>query len=406
MSPEKTTLDQLRIDRSAGDRQRARGRRWLLPVAAVLVALFVLVGWWTTRSTVVEVVTAAARERTQGRAGTVLNASGYVTARRQATVSSKVTGKVVEVLIEEGMEVEEGQVLARLDQTNVRAGYELAAAQLAAAKSSLRETEVRLAEAELELGRQRRLVSGEIGSQDALDRAQAEADAVAARLERERREVEVAERQLAVWRRELEDRVIRAPFSGVVVAKNAQPGEMISPISAGGGFTRTGIGTLVDMASLEIEVDVNEAYINRVAAGQEVTATLDAYPDWQIPCRVIAIIPTADRQKATVQVRVGFDELDPRILPDMGVKVGFREAGDEAAGRAVVVVPRDAVRQSEGEDAVFVVADGRAELRAVAVGAGFGDEVEIASGVATGERVVVDGFDGLADGAPVRETTR
>ena len=198
----------------------------------------------------------------------------------------------------------------------------------------------------------------------------------------------VAERQVAYWEQQLDDTIIRAPFSGIVTSKNAQPGEMISPISAGGGFTRTGICTIVDMESLEIEIDVNESYINRVGAGQAVEATLDAYPEWKIPCKVIAIIPTADRQKSTVKVRVGFDKLDPRILPEMSVKVAFREAGGSGpvAGRTVIV-PKAAVQQQDGRDVVLVVQSGRAERRAVTVSKTRLDEVVISAGVAAGERV-------------------
>jgi HlyD family secretion protein len=405
VSREKTTLDQLRIDRSEADGGRPRRGLWV--AAGVLLLLAMAVGWWVTRPSVAEVRTAVVRERRldDGGGGTVLNASGYVTARRQATVSSKVTGKVTDILIEEGMEVEEGQVLARLDVTNVRAALELAEAQLGAARSSVRETEVRRDEAEIELRRQEKLVAAKVASQEELDRARAERDALAARLERQRDEVSVAGRQLAVWRQEMEDRTIRAPFAGIVVAKNAQPGEMISPISAGGGFTRTGIGTLVDMASLEIEVDVNEAYINRVRADQPVTATLDAYPDWRIPCHVIAVIPTADRQKATVEVRIGFAELDPRILPDMGVKVEFRETETDGGPRpAVLLVPGAAVLARQGKDIVMVVNGGNAERRAVSVGAQFGDHLQVLAGLSAGELVIVEGGEGLEDGARVKES--
>jgi RND family efflux transporter MFP subunit len=209
---------------------------------------------------------------------------------------------------------------------------------------------------------------------------------------------------VSIWQQQLDDTVLRAPFSGIVTTKDAQPGEMISPVSAGGGFTRTGICTVVDMESLEIEIDVNEAYINRVEAGQPVEATLDAYPDWKIPCKVIAIIPTADRQKSTVKVRVGFDRLDPRILPEMSVKVAFREAGEARPSAArEVLVPRAAVRQSAGRDVVMVVKNGRAERRAVTVSSSTDDDAALSAGVAAGERVVVDGPKDLADGAPVRE---
>ncbi|MEE8278217.1 MAG: efflux RND transporter periplasmic adaptor subunit [Thermoanaerobaculia bacterium] len=393
-------LEELRIDRGADEERPSRA--WLALVVGVVLVAAVVLGWWLRSPAVAEVRTAVAREIAGGAQSTVLNASGYVTARRQATVSSKVTGRVMAVLIEEGMEVDEGQVLARLDDSNVRVNVRLAEAQRDAARSTLLETEVRLAEAELELERTQSLVRTGIASQAALDRAQAEVDSLEARLERQRDDAAVAERQVALWMQQLEDTVIRSPFAGVIVTKNAQPGEMISPISAGGGFTRTGIGTVVDMGSLEIEVDVNEAYINRVAPSQRVEATLDSYPDWKIPCRVIAIIPTADRQRATVKVRIGFEKLDPRILPDMGVKVAF-QAEEASARLGGVVVPRRAVRQNEGHEVGFVVEEGRAERRAVKVSEGMGEEAIIVSGLAAGERVVVDGPDDLADGDAVEE---
>ncbi len=393
-------LEELRIDRGADEERPSRA--WLALVVGVVLVAAVVLGWWLRSPAVAEVRTAVAREIAGGAQSTVLNASGYVTARRQATVSSKVTGRVMAVLIEEGMEVDEGQVLARLDDSNVRVNVRLAEAQRDAARSTLLETEVRLAEAELELERTQSLVRTGIASQAALDRAQAEVDSLEARLERQRDDAVVAERQVALWMQQLEDTVIRSPFAGVIVTKNAQPGEMISPISAGGGFTRTGIGTVVDMGSLEIEVDVNEAYINRVAPSQRVEATLDSYPDWKIPCRVIAIIPTADRQRATVKVRIGFEKLDPRILPDMGVKVAF-QAEEASARLGGVVVPRRAVRQNEGHEVGFVVEEGRAERRAVKVSEGMGEEAIIVSGLAAGERVVVDGPDDLADGDAVEE---
>ena len=258
-----------------------------------------------------------------------MNASGYVTARRRATVSSKITGKVIEVNVEEGKAVRQGQVLARLDDSTARAGLALAKAQHSASIRAVHENEVRLAEAKLTFGRMTALLKDGVVTQAELDRAKAEYDSIDARIAALREQVNVAEQQVALQQTNIDDTIIRAPFSGVAVTKDAQPGEMVSPVSAGGGFTRTGICTIVDMRSLEIEVDVNESYINRVKSGQAVTAVLDAYPDWQIPAQVITLVPTADRQKATVMVRIGFKALDPRILPDMGVKVTFlREAGD------------------------------------------------------------------------------
>lgn len=402
MVSEDNRLDELKIDRSEVVERKKRW--WLILLIFGLVGVLAVVGlgWFRGRA-VAQVRTAVAREFQAGTQGTVLNASGYVTARRRATVSSKVTGKVLEVLIEEGMTVEKDQVLARLDPVNVTANVRLSEAQTQAARTALKETSVRLAEARLELTRVRNLVDQQISSQADLDVAMAEVDSIAARLDRQRDEVAVAEQQARLWRQELEDLIIRAPFEGVVVAKNAQPGEMISPISAGGGFTRTGIGTIVDMSSLEIEVDVNEAYIHRVAAGQSVVATLDAYPDWKIPCEVIAIIPTADRQKATVKVRIGFSELDPRILPDMGVKVAFQDSGKNAERIDGVVVPKTAVRVDEDQQIVLVVAAERVERRAVHVQSESATDFVITAGLSAGERIIVDGPQDLEDGDLVKE---
>ena len=403
MSPPKPTLDDLRIERNAKP-DYSKQIRTVGIVAGVLV-LAALVIWWLNRPKPIEVRTAVAKSVSGPSADrTVLNASGYVTARREATVSSKVTGKVTEVLIEEGVRVKEGQVLARLDDTNVKASLRLAEAQLTSAKAAREETKVRIKEADLNLKRIGDLAKSSISAQADLEHAEADAFSLKAKLEQQESDVIVAERQVASWEQQLEDNVIRAPFSGVVTSKNAQPGEMISPISAGGGFTRTGICTIVDMESLEIEIDVNESYINRVEAKQPVEATLDAYPDWKIPCKVIAIIPTADRQKSTVKVRVGFDKLDPRILPEMSVKVAFREQSTAASvATRTVTVPKTAVQQQDGRDVVLVVQNGRAERRSVTVNSIGADEVVVGAGVAAGEKVVVDGAAGLADGASVRE---
>lgn len=329
MTEDRPPLDSLRIDRDAVAGERPRRWPWLVSAAFVLLVL-AGGGWWLLArepepAVEPETTPAPVAEPRRERSGAVLDASGYVTARRQATVSSKVTGKIVEVFVEEGMEVEEGQVLARLDDSTQRAAVRLSEANLEAARRAVAETEARLDQARLDLDRAARLVASAVSAQAELDAARTEVAALSARLALERERVEVAQRELALQRVALEDTVIRAPFAGVAISKNAQPGEMISPVSAGGGFTRTGICTLVDMSSLEIEVDVGESYIQRVHAGQRVAATLDAYPDWEIPARVITTIPAADREKATVKVRIAFDELDPRILPDMGVKVSFLE---------------------------------------------------------------------------------
>ena len=378
----------------------------LLGVAAVLFLL--LLGgffWWRPTSGTLEVQTTTAREvSNSGGEHTVLNASGYVTARRQATASSKVTGKVVEVLIEEGMKVKEGQVLARLDDTNVKASLEVAQAQLDSAKAMLEETRAQLKQAKQEFDRVIELAKRQIASPSDLDKAESDSRTLEARLSRQALDVTVAERTVTTWKQQMDDMVIRAPFDGVVTTKDSQPGEMISPISAGGGFTRTGIGTIVDMSSLEIEVDVNESYINRVEAGQPAQATLDAYPDWKIPCKVIAIIPTADRQKSTVKVRIGFDKLDPRILPEMSIKVAFEQVGvTSGSATRAIVVPKSAIQNQDGHDVVFVVQNGRAERRAVTVVSVLNDQTTLGAGVSSGEKVIVDPPQDVKDGAKVKE---
>jgi len=399
---ERATLNGLRIERPEVERRRTP---WLVivPVALLMIAVAV---WALTRQRGVEVRVAPARAVTGERRGAVLNASGYVTARRQATVSSKVTGKIVEIFIEEGMVVKEGQVLARLDDSVATRGLAVAKAEALAAGSALEETRVRLHQADLDLERAEHLTRSEISSQADLDRARADRDAVRARLAAQRDQLATAERQADLQRQSVEDTTIRAPFDGVVVSKDAQPGEMISPVSAGGGFTRTGVGTIVDMASLEIEVDVNEAYINRVHPDQKVEAVLDAYPDWKIPAHVITPVPTADRQKATVKVRIGFDEKDARVLPDMGVKVAFITDEPAAAAAVMVEVPRAAVRRDGEQDIVFIVKDGKAERRAVKVMNVEGDNARLQSGVTEGESVVIEAPKELGDGDAVKVITK
>ena len=398
MAASTPSLDDLRIDRS-DDRDRVRRWPWV-----VAVCLLLAVGgggwwWWIGPARAPEVRTGTARETTGTTEETILNASGYVTARRRATVSSKVTGKLVEVLVEEGMAVRKGQVLARLDSATIRSQLALAEARLGVAQGGFAEQEVRLREAELTLGRTRRLVEeGVVGTAD-LDGAEAEVDSLKARIALARGQVVVAEREIDVFRTQLDDMVIRAPFDGVAISKDAEAGEMISPVSAGGGFTRTGVSTIVDMGSLEIEVDVNESFINRVQDDQRVVATLDAYPDRDIPAAVITTVPAADRQRATVLVRIGFDELDPRILPDMGIKVAFLEEQSQTlTPETRLVMPAAAARNQDGQDVVYLIRGDLAERRAVRLGSVVGDQAEVIAGLTAGERLIVDGPADLADG--------
>jgi HlyD family secretion protein len=310
------------------------------------------------------------------------------------------------VLVEAGMRVREGQVLARLDDTVARATLSVTHAQVTVSHSDLAEIEVRLREAQTNQARQRRLIEAGVVAAADVDAVEATVDALTARLAAASSAVAVAEQQLALRRVELSDTTLRAPFDGVVISKDAQAGELVSPTSAGGGFTRTGVCTIVDMSSLEIEVDVNEAHIGRVFPHQPVAVVLDAYPDQRIPARVVTTVPAADRQKATVQVRIAVDQIDPHMLPDMTVKVSFLEAvtADAPAGRRLLV-PRRAVRDDHGRRAVFVVREGRAERVSVRVGAEDGDHVEIQAGLSAGDRVVVGAPDDLSDKARVQEAS-
>lgn len=392
-------LSSLRID-SADRTSSGGGKRWMV-IAAVGVILLLIVAF-AMGGRKPEVSVALVRAPGGAESLTILNASGYVTPRRRATVAAKITGRVREMLVEEGMPVEEGQVLARLDDSDVQASYAAATADRNAAKAAIPGIEANLKDAEATLIRTEELQRAGFIDQQALDNALAARDSLRSQLAVSRAQLKVAEARITMARRDIDNYTVRAPFKGIAVSKDAQPGEMVSPISAGGGFTRTGISTVVDMLSLEIEVDVNESYIAKVSPGQKVEAILDAYPEWRIPATVRTIIPTADRQKATVKVRISFDQLDPRILPDMGVKVAFLQ-GERPAGAAApkAMVPREAVRENEGRKVVFALQKGRLKKLDVTLGEARGTEMEVMSGLAPGETVVTGGPKGLKDGQRV-----
>jgi RND family efflux transporter MFP subunit len=410
MAFDQNALDSLRIERSPEPTRDDSSPvyKWLIIVVLVLAGI--AGAYALLRDTAVEVETIVATPASSGGgSAAVLNASGYVVARRQATVSAQVTGKVAEVHVEEGMAVKKDQLLARLDDSTMRPSYELALRQLDAARKELAEIEVRLAEAERNLRRTTELRTDKLVSEVALDQAQSEVAALRARLEASRSQVKVAEGTVRVREQDLDDLLVRAPFDGVVVSKDAQPGEIVSPMSSG-GFTRTGIATIVDMDSREIEVDVNEAFINRVHDNQKTEAVLDAYPDWVIPSHVINVVPTADRQKATVRVRIAFDELDPRILPQMGVKVSFLEAREQGEGspsaRPAVRLPASAVFEQDGSRYVWRVQDEGVERVAVRTAAERDGNVDVIAGINPGDVIVARPVEGLAEGASVKTAER
>ncbi len=365
MSEKKDLLNNLKIDRTAPPSEAP-----MTPLARYgilgAISVAIVVGWlFFTSEEPVEVTTFTVKEINQNdtSASSILDASGYVVARRRATVSSKMTGKVMEVFVEEGMYVEKGQLLAQLDDSTLIADLNYSLSQLNEAKRVYNRT--------------KELAKDQLASQASLDAAEAALEGFDA---------------LADVRKQMvADMKILAPFSGVVVYKAAQPGEMISPVSAGGGFTKTGICTIVDMDSLEVEVDVNEAFINRVIAGQPAVANLNAYPKWDIPAKVIAIIPTADRNKATVKVRIALLEKDERVLPDMGARVSFLrkvEKVEKQDKKEGVMIPLNAVGEINNASYVLIVSNGKLKLSEVVVADETSNYARVTSGLATGSKVV------------------
>ena len=404
----KALLQQLRIDRTEREPASPPPRRYVMGGALVALAALAALLWWEFGAAKPRPVHVAAARPIPGGAAasaSVLDATGYVTARREATVSAQITGTVTAVLIEEGDHVKEGQVIGRLDDTAQKASLSQAQAALQSAQALLTQYQVQLAQSTRDLKRNEDLVGRKLVSEQAVEQSRSQMDQETAQVLGQRRQVNLAEANLRSAQVQLDYCTVRAPFTGVVIAKSAQVGEIISPFSAGGSFTRTGIGTIVDMDSLEIEVDVNEAYINRVLPGQPVESVLNAYPDWKIPSHVIAIIPTADRSKATVKVRIAIDGKDPRIVPDMGVRVSFLEekkaATDAQVAPAGVLVPVSAIRTDGAAQVVYVLENDKAQRRSVTLGGTMGEERQVLSGLRAGDTVITDPPAQLKEGTAV-----
>lgn len=408
----KPDLGSLRIH----DGQRAKsgmGRRAIYAAIPVLIFAGIVAAAFAFRSQkpVVEVATAAKPDAVGHQ--TALNASGYITPRRRATIAAKITGRVTGVFFDEGTRVAEGQLLATLDDLDVKRALDSAKADGDSAQAAIADFEVQLKNSQIELRRAEQLQKAGVQTQEALDNATMAVDSLKAKIALAKQQVVAADSRIGVAQQAVDNCTIRAPFGGIVVSKDAQVGEMVSPNSAGGGFTRTGIATIVDMKSNEIEVDVNESYIAKVKEGQQVTATLDAYPDRPVPSKVRTVIPTADRQKATVKVRITILNLEKYdfILPDMGVKVAFLEEeqavakekgkNGEKGPQAVAFIPKSAVRSDSAASFVFLVRDGKLERRAVSLGMDRGTDVAVLAGVTPGDSLVVKGPESLRDGDKV-----
>jgi RND family efflux transporter MFP subunit len=398
-------LKELRIEQHHRE-DHDGGSRWPW-IVAVVVALLALAGagaWYFmlgAKSFEVEAATATMPSAGGGDTA-VLQATGYVTARRQATVSAQITGTLTDVLIEEGDRVEQGQVLAHLESTAQQAQLSQAEAQVRAVQAQLAQAQTQLVQNQRDLKRGEDLIGRKLVSAQSVELAHTQVDSQMAQVLTLRKQIELAQAGVRGAQIQLDYATVRAPFNGVIIAKSAQVGEIISPLSAGGGFTRTGVGTIVDMDSLEIEVDVTESYINRVQPKQPAQAVLDAYPDWKIPAHVIAIIPTADRGKATVKVRIGIDQKDPRVLPDMGARVSFLEEAKPANAPLPkgVLVPASSIVSRDGKNVVFAIDAEHARAKAVTPGATYGD-LRLVEGIGSGARVVKAPPADLVDGAKV-----
>ncbi len=400
------------------DGQRSKsgmGKRIVYAAIPVLLFAGIVVAAFAFRNQKAVVEVAAASRADSAGPQTALNASGYITPRRRATIAAKITGRVTGVFFDEGTRVKEGQLLATLDDADAKRALDSAKADRDAAHAAIADYEVQLRNSQILLRRAEQLQQAGVQTQEALDNATTAVDSLKAKIVLARQQVAASEARIGVAQQAVDNCTIRAPFAGIVVSKDAQVGEMVSPISAGGGFTRTGISTIVDMHSNEIEVDVNESYIAKVAAGQEVTATLDAHPDKPFPAKVRTIIPTADRQKATVKVRITILNLDKYdfILPDMGVKVAFlehekpapKDKGKDKGPEAVAFIPKSAVRSEAGSSFVFLFRDGKVERRAVKLGSERGPDVAVLAGVSPGDSLVVKGPVSLHDGDKVEIRT-
>jgi RND family efflux transporter MFP subunit len=394
MSESKPDLSSLRIDRNpSASRKRPAAGHWVLAavLAAVAVAAaVVLVLVFRPGGTQVRVANAVATGGGSATAGGI-SANGYVVARTKASVSAKILGRLEYLGVTEGSYVRKGDILARIESADFEAS-------LGAARANVAQAEAQLAQARRDLQRAQQLRAENVISQAELEDALTTVDVTTAQLGSSRAQAELAEVNF-------ENTRVRAPFDGTILRKDAEVGEMVAPSSAGGGLTRTAIVTMADLATLEVEVDVNEAYIARIANGQPARITLDAYPDTSFSGKVRQVVPTADRQKATVMVKVSILDRDPRILPEMGAKVVFTSAEDGAAAIHVarrVHIPADAVMNTDQGASVWVVEGDRVARRVVEVGPVDGAMVEVRKGLEGGEGVVVQPPATLVDGARVR----
>lgn len=403
-------LSGLRIARDSAAAAPARSSRRfrLYMLAALGLAVVLIAAMMLARDRAFDVQTATATVVGGSAGAGGLTANGYVVARTQASVSSKLPGRLAYLGVEEGDHVEAGTVLARLEAAEYEATVRQAASEALAAEATLHETNALLVQARRELDRATALRADSLIAEQAFQDATTAAATAQSRVHAAAARLEAARQLHASARANLENTVIRAPFSGTILRKDAEVGEVVAPAVAGGGLTRGAVVTMADLSALEVEVDVNEAYIASVRSGQGADIVLDAYPAETFQGHVRQVMPTADRQRATVLVLVAIDSADPRILPEMGARVVFHAAHDSAATTVLparVTVPAAAVRSSADGDVVWIVVAEHAQRRVVEAGPVMGDQREIRSGLSGGETVILDAPAELVDGARVHIVT-
>jgi RND family efflux transporter MFP subunit len=400
-------LGRLRIDRNQPATAERKALRWVA-LLAVLAAGFVGVIYLALRPGGVDVQVARV-EVTGGSSGsTGITANGYVVARTRASVSSRISGRLATLTVEEGSRVRRNQVLAQLEN----ADYVAAVAQMVAdsqrAEAALAEAQAVRDQTSRDLARARELVAKKLEATRSVEDLESQLAAADARIRVQRAQIAAAGAGIAYARANLENTYIRAPFDGTVLRKDAEVGEVVAPVATGGGLTRGAVVTMADLQTLEVEVDVNEAYIAQIRSGQPTRIVLDAYPQASFAGSVRQIVPTADRQKATVQVKVGIADRDPRILPEMGARVEFLgdsvESGEAAPPR--IFVPADAVRTDGGASIVWVVRGGKVFRVPIEAGPVSGGQREVRSGLSGGETIVVGPATELEDGGKVNVITR
>lgn len=407
MTGPRPDLGRLRIDRNSSTDAPNRALRWTVGLALV-AATFVAVVFFYFKGSKGPSVRVARVEVSGGGANSVgITANGYVVARTRASVSSRIAGRLAALGVEEGSVVRRNQILARLDNADYTAAVGQAVADSARAEASLREAQAAGVQLGRDLARARELLGLKLEAARTVEDLESQVAGAEARIGVQRAQIASARASIAYATANLENTYIRAPFDGTVLRKDAEVGEVVAPVAASGGLTRGAVVTMADLQTLEVEVDVNEAYIAQIGSKQPTRIVLDAYPTVTFAGKVRQIVPTADRQRATVQVKVSITDRDPRILPEMGARVEFLDtASVKSDAPTRIFLPADAVRTDGTATIVWVVREGLVKRVVIEAGPVSGKRREVRSGLSGGETIVVGPADGLVDGGKINVVTQ